>query len=58
MKAIILFAIIFVVSYAQTTCDLNSVVVTGNAEVRVEPNIAIMEINVKALAKQTSQALN
>lgn len=42
MKAILVLAVIVVLCHSQISCDLNSVVVSGNADVKVKPNIATL----------------
>ena len=54
MKTILAIAAIVVLCHAQINCDLNSVIVSGNADVRVEPNIATLEMTVQATATKTS----
>ena len=58
MKTILAFAAILTLSHAQISCDVNSVMVSGNADVKVEPNIATLEMTVQATALRTSEALN
>ena len=55
---VIALVILISSSFAQDCCDSNVIKVSGNAEVKVKPDYATIEIGAEATAKTTSQALS
>lgn len=56
IRSIFLIALVSI-AVAQDCCDLNKIIVTGNAEVKVKPDFATIEIGAEAQEKTTSAAL-
>lgn len=52
-----LVALLLVTALAQNCCDQNTIKVSGNAEVKVKPDFATIEIGAEAQASTTSEAL-
>lgn len=54
-----LFVVLFATAtFAQSCCDQNTIHVSGNAEVKVKPDFASIEIGAQAQESTTSAALN
>lgn len=56
IRTIFLIALVSV-AVAQECCGLNKIIVTGNAEIKVKPDYATIEIGAEAQEKTTSAAL-
>ncbi len=57
LRTFCLIALLFVAALAQSCCDQNTIKVSGNAEVKVKPDFATIEVGAEAQASTTSEAL-
>jgi uncharacterized protein YggE len=56
-KTIILSFVFVAIVASQTCCDLNTLKVTGNADIKVKPDIASVQLVANAQASTTQEAL-
>jgi len=54
---LVILALFIVATLAQTCCDLNTIKVSGNSEVKVKPDYATIQIGAESTEKTTSEAL-
>ncbi len=57
MKTVILLGLLLLSTFSQSCCDANTVKVSGNAEVKVDPDFATITIGASAQRDTTSEAL-
>lgn len=57
-QKLILVALLFSATLCQSCCNLNTIKVSGNAEVKVAPDHATIEIGAESTERTTSEALN
>lgn len=56
-QVVVLLSILSVATFCQTCCDQNTIKVSGNADVKVKPDYATIEIGAEAQDRTTSAAL-
>lgn len=54
IKTYFLFSILAFATLSQSCCDLNTIKVSGNADVKVKPDFATIEIGAQAKGDTTS----
>ena len=57
IRKLILSLLLVVLVFSQDCCDLRTIKVSGNAEIKVKPDYATIEIGASAQDKTTSAAL-
>lgn len=57
-KKFLLFTFLFIFTLSQACCEDNTIKVSGNAEIKVKPDIAIITVRVENTAKITAEALS
>ena len=58
IRTIFVIAAVLTCTFAQDCCDLNTIRVRGNAEVKVKPDQATIEVTVENIDRVTSRALS
>ena len=58
IRSFLFVVLLATATFAQSCCDQNSIHVSGNAEVKVKPDFASIEIGAQAQETSTSAALN